>query len=65
MSQAATSAPFRAHWMDTIPEPHPISMTFSPGRTSSVSARKTLSSLGGYTSGSDAMSRPSLYSMPR
>ena len=63
MSPQTTSAPFSAHWMDTMPDPVPISRTFSPMRMSRDSVRRMLSSDGGYTSGSSAMSRPSLYSI--
>ena len=46
-STAVTSQPFFAQWMDTTPEPHPTSRTFSPGTTSRDSIRRMLSSDGG------------------
>ena len=57
-STAVTSHPFLAQCMDTTPEPHPTSSTLSPGRTSRDSTSRMLSSDGGYTSGSSAMSMP-------
>lgn len=56
MSPAVTKHPCFARWIATTPEPHPTSRTFSSGRTSSDSMRRMLSSDGGYTSSSVAMS---------
>ena len=46
-SPAVTSHPFAAQWMDTTPDPHPTSRTFSPGLTSRDSISRMLSSEGG------------------
>lgn len=47
MSPARTMHPFSAQCIDTTPDPHPISSTLSPSRTSMDSMSRMLSSDGG------------------